>query len=53
MCRGFWGNNDPIFIGLGHLLITENAERGIRHYFTPLQIVRQKPNIKNYNEALK
>ena len=30
----------------------ENIERQIRHYWTPLQIVRQKPNVKNYNEAL-
>ena len=33
-------------------LITENAERWIRHYCTPLQIVRQKPNSENYNEAV-
>ena len=33
-------------------LITENAESQIRHYCMPLQIVRQKPNIENYNEAL-
>ena len=32
--------------------IAENAERRIRHYCTPLQIVPQKPKIKNYNEAL-
>ena len=30
----------------------ENIERRIRHYCTPLQIVRQKPNVENYNEAL-
>ena len=29
-----------------------NTVRRIWHYFTPLQIVRQKPNVKNYNEAL-
>ena len=27
-------------------VITENTLRRIRHYCTPLQIVRQKPNVK-------
>ena len=31
--------------------IVENTECRIRHYCTPMQIVRQKPNVKNYNEA--
>ena len=30
-------------------LITENAERQIRHYCTPLQIEHQKPKAENYN----
>ena len=30
----------------------KSTERQIQHYSTPLQIVRQKPNVENYNEAL-
>ena len=30
----------------------KNTEHRIQHLCTPLQIVRQKPNVKNYNEAL-
>ena len=30
----------------------ENTERQIQNYCSPLQIVRQNPNIENYNEAL-
>ena len=33
-------------------LLTENAEHQIQHYCNSLQIVRQKPYVKNYNEAL-
>ena len=33
-------------------LITENAERQIWQYYTPLQIVCQKPNIVNDNKVL-
>ena len=35
-----------------YYLFTENAEHRIWHYCTPLQIVCQKPNVENYNEAL-
>ena len=44
-----FGNLDSM--PYGHL-ITENAERQIQHYCTPLQIARQKPNVDNYNIAL-
>ena len=30
----------------------ENTEHRIQHCCTPLKIVRQKPNVKNYHEAL-
>ena len=30
----------------------KNTEYQIQHYCIPLQIVRQKPNVENNNEAL-
>ena len=35
-----------------YTVITKNTLRQIRHYCTPLKIVRQKPNVENFNEAL-
>ena len=49
--RGSWVLVDSLLEAVMSCNV-KNTEHRIQHLCTPLQIVRQKPNVKNYNEAL-